>query len=77
MATPARRATVYLDPVIHKALKLKAVETDRSVSELINEAVRQSLMEDAEDLAAFEERVSEPLVSYDEMVLRLKTDGRL
>jgi len=66
-----------LDPVIHKALKLKAVETDRSVSELINEAVRQSLMEDAEDLAAFEERVSEPLVSYEEMVKRLKTDGRL
>ena len=77
MPNPARRATVYLDPVIHKALKLKAVETDRSVSELINEAVRQSLMEDAEDLAAFEERVSEPLVSYEEMVKRLKTDGRL
>ncbi|MDD2604168.1 MAG: CopG family transcriptional regulator [Desulfobacterales bacterium] len=77
MPSPARRATVYLDPVIHKALKLKAVETDRSVSELINEAVRQSLMEDAEDLAAFEERVSEPLVSYEEMVKRLKTDGRL
>lgn len=77
MPISARRATVYLDPVIHKALKLKAVETDRSVSELINEAVRQSLMEDAEDLAAFEERVSEPLVSYEEMVKRLKADGRL
>jgi hypothetical protein len=77
MPISARRATVYLDPVIHKALKLKAVETDRSVSELINEAVRQSLMEDAEDLASFEERVSEPLVSYEEMVKRLKADGRL
>ncbi|MEE4607916.1 MAG: CopG family transcriptional regulator [Desulfobacteraceae bacterium] len=77
MPISARRATVYLDPVIHKALKLKAVETDRSVSELINEAVRESLMEDAEDLAAFEERASEPLVSYEEMVKRLKTDGRL
>ena len=77
MATPAKRATIYLDPIVHKALKLKAVETSRSVSDLVNQAVRESLAEDAEDLAAFEERAKEPLLSYDEMVKRLKKDGRI
>ena len=77
MATPAKRATIYLDPIVHKALKLKALETSRSVSDLVNQAVRQALAEDAEDLAAFEERANEPLLSYDEMVKRLKKDGRI
>ena len=77
MATPAKRATIYLDPVIHKALKLKAVETSRSMSDLVNEAVREALAEDAEDLAAFEEREKEPLLSYDDMLKRLKKDGRI
>ncbi len=77
MTTQAKRATVYLDPELHKALRLKAVETSRSVSELINNAVREALAEDAEDIAAFEERAGEPLISYDEMVKRLKRDGRI
>ena len=77
MATPAKRATIYLDPVVHKALKLKAVETSRSVSDLVNQAVREALAEDAEDLAAFEERATEPVLSYDQMVKRLKKDGRI
>jgi len=77
MATPAKRATVYLDPVLHKALKLKAVETSRSISDLVNSAVREALAEDAEDLAAFDERADEPLLSYDEMIKRLKKDGRI
>jgi hypothetical protein len=77
MATPAKRATIYLDPVVHKALKLKALETSRSVSDLVNQAVREALAEDAEDLAAFQERGNEPLLSYDEMVKRLKKDGRI
>jgi hypothetical protein len=77
MATPAKRATVYLDPVLHKALKLKAVETSRSVSNLVNAAVREALAEDAEDLLAFDERKDEPLIRYDEMVKRLKKDGRI
>jgi hypothetical protein len=77
MATSAKRATIYLDPIVHKALKLKAVETSRSVSDLVNQAVREALAEDAEDLAAFEERANEPLLSYDEMVKRLKKDGRI
>ena len=77
MATPAKRSTIYLDPVLHKALKLKAVETSRSISELVNEAVREALAEDAEDLLAFDERADEPLISYDELVKRLKKDGRI
>lgn len=77
MAVPSKRATIYLDPDLHKALRLKAVETSKSVSELVNEAVREALAEDAEDLAAFEERLAEPLIDYDEMVKRLKRDGRL
>jgi hypothetical protein len=58
-------------------LRLKSVETSRSVSELVNKAVREALSEDAEDLAAFEERADEPLISYDEMIKRLKKDGQI
>jgi hypothetical protein len=77
MATPAKRATVYLDPILHKALKLKAVETSRSISDLVNTAIREALSEDAEDLAAFDERAGEALISYDEMVRKLKKDGHI
>ena len=77
MATQVKRATIYLEPDLHKALRLKAVETSRSVSELVNDAVRGALAEDAEDIAAFEERVREPLISYYEMVKMLKKDGRI
>ena len=77
MAGLTKRSTVYLDPVLHKALRLKALETSRSMSELINEAIRESIAEDAEDLSAFDERVDEPLISYDEMVKRLKKNGRI
>ena len=77
MATETKRATIYFDPDLHKALRLKSVETSRSVSDLVNEAVKEALAEDAEDLIAFDERVDEPLISYDEMVKRLKKDGRI
>jgi plasmid stability protein len=77
MTTQTKRATVYLDPDLHKALRLKAAETSRSISELVNNAVKEALAEDAEDIAAFEERAREPLISYDEMVKRLKRDGRI
>jgi hypothetical protein len=77
MATQTKRATIYFDPNLHKALRLKAVETSRSVSELVNEAVREALSEDAEDLLAFEERADEALISYEKMIKRLKKDGRI
>ncbi len=77
MSTLSKRSTVYLDPELHRALRLKALETSRSMSELINEAIKEALSEDAEDLAAFEKRAHEPVISYDQMVKRLKKDGRI
>jgi hypothetical protein len=77
MATATKRATVYFDPDIHKALKLKAIETSKSISDLVNLAVREALAEDAEDISAYEERANEPLISFSEMVKRLKKDGRI
>lgn len=77
MTTQAKRATIYLDPDLHKALRLKSAETSRSISELVNNAIKEALAEDAEDIAAFEERGREPLISYDEMVKRLKRNGRI
>ena len=77
MTTSAKRATVYFDPHIHKALKLKSIETSKTISELVNAAVKGALAEDAEDIAAFEERANEPLISFSEMLKRLKKDGRI
>lgn len=77
MTTSVKRATVYFDPQIHKALKLKSIETSKTISELVNEAVKGALAEDAEDISVFEERVNEPLVSFSEMLKRLKKDGRI
>jgi len=76
-ATKARRVTVYFDPDLHRALRMKAAETERSLSDLVNEAVREALLEDAEDLAAFYERREEKLLTYEEMVRELKQDGKL
>jgi hypothetical protein len=72
-----RRATVYFEPEIHRALKLKAAAVDRSVSDMVNEAVRLALAEDAEDLAAFEERAKEPDMDFEGFVKSLKRRGRL
>jgi hypothetical protein len=72
-----RRSTIYLEPDVHRALRLKSVETDRSISELVNDAVRVALTEDAEDLAAFAERAAEDSVPYAEFVTRLKREGKL
>lgn len=77
MTTQTKRATIYFDPNLHKALRLKAVETSRSVSELVNEAVREAFSDDANDLLAFEKRADDTLISYEEMVKKLKKDGRI
>ncbi len=77
MATLSKRSTIYLDPTLHHALRLKALETSCSMSKIINEALREALAEDANDLSAFEERADEPLVSYEQMVKRLRRDGRI
>jgi len=75
MTDPNKRTTIYLEPNLHKALRLKAVAISRSVSEIVNNAVRLTLSEDAEDISAFKERGREPLISYEEMLERLKQDG--
>lgn len=77
MSILTKRATVYLDPVLHKALRLKSVETSRSVSDLINDAVRDELAEDADDLATFKARVKEAKVPFEVFVKDLKRDGKI
>ena len=74
---PTTRATIYFDVDLHKALRVKAADTNRSISELVNDAVRASLREDQEDLAAFEDRVAEPTISYEALLKDLKAHGKL
>ncbi len=77
MDVPTRRATVYFDVVLHRALRIKAAETDRSVSELVNEAVRWSLAEDADDLLAAHEREGEPELSFADVVKDMRRRGQV
>lgn len=76
MSSP-RRATIYLDPELHRALRVKAAETDQSISELVNAAVRQTLAEDAEDLAAYRGRVKEPNLDFESVLKDLRRRGKL
>lgn len=76
MAT-IKRATVYFDQEIHQALRIKAAQTDRSISDLVNSAVQASLSEDAEDLAAFAKRATEPNLAFEDVLADLKRRGKL
>ena len=73
----AKRATIYFDADVHQALRLKAATADRSISDLVNEAVRAALAEDAEDLAAFDQRRAERSVSFESFVRGLRQRGRI
>ena len=73
----SKRATVYFDPSLHRALRIKAAETETSVSDLVNEAVRASLSEDASDLEAFEVREAEPDYAFEDVVKELKRRGKI
>ena len=77
MSNLSKRSTVYFDPAIHHALKIKAASADLSVSELVDEAARQLLLEDQEDLKSIADRVSEPVVSYEALLLDLKKHGKI
>jgi hypothetical protein len=77
MKTMQKRTTIYFDAAIHRALRIKSAELDRSVSDLVNEAVRLSLAEDAEDLAAFDERAHEPNLPFEDVVRDLKQRGKI
>ena len=72
-----KRATIYLDSSLHRALRVKAAETDTSVSDLVNDAVRHSLTEDAADLATFEARAREPVLPFEDVLKDLKRRGKL
>ena len=77
MNNELKRSTVYFKPEIHKALRVKAASTNRSISDLVNEAMRQALREDLEDLAAFEERIAEPTISYEALLKNLKAHDKI
>lgn len=72
-----KRATIYFDPDLHRALRLKAAASDHSISELVNEAVRYTLAEDAEDIEASQIRENEPLLSFENVLKDLKKSGKL
>ena len=72
-----KRTTVYFEPDLHKALRLKSAVSERSISEMVNDAVRHSLAEDAEDLAAFDERADEPTVDFEDFIKKMKRSGKL
>lgn len=77
MSEPVKRSTVYFSPDLHRALRIKAADTQRTVSDLVNDAVRMALREDQEDLAAFVERQAEPVMTYEELLRDLKACGKI
>jgi len=77
MKTNTKRTTIYLDPQLHHALRIKAMETENSMSELIEEAIKISLAEDLIDLTAFEERKYEPSLAFENVLKKLKRSGKI
>ncbi|MCC5856150.1 MAG: CopG family transcriptional regulator [Idiomarina sp.] len=77
MASLSKRSTIYFEPSIHQALKLRAASTDSSVSEIVDEAVRLLISDDQQDLAAIAERVEEPEISYEALLNDLKAHGKI
>jgi plasmid stability protein len=75
--TDAVRSTVYLDPQLHQALRMKAALSQRSMSDIVNEALRESLRDDQEDLAAVRARSEETALSYEDFLTQLRADGTL
>jgi hypothetical protein len=75
--TAQKRATVYFDPYLHRALRLKAAATDHSISELVNDAVKAALAEDTSDIEAFEIREKEPDYAFEDVVKDLKRRGKI
>ena len=71
------KATLYLEEPIHKALRMKAAETRQSMSELVNDALKVSLLEDLEDIEAWKERRGDEVISFEGFVSQLKKDGAI
>lgn len=72
-----KRATVYFDEGLHRALKLRSAETSTSVSDMVNEAVKDALAEDLGDLQSFRDRESEPTVGFESFLKEMKRNGKL
>ncbi len=77
MSALTKRSTVYFDPAIHKILKVKALETSQSISDIVNEALLHELADDAADLQVFAERAMEPTISFEALLAELKADGKI
>ena len=77
MLAASKRSTVYFDPDLHRALRIKAAHSQRSLSDIVNDAVRLALREDEDDLSACDARAHEPLLSYEELLRNLKANGKI
>ncbi|MBF0489095.1 MAG: CopG family transcriptional regulator [Candidatus Omnitrophica bacterium] len=77
MATLTKRATIYFDPAVHRLLRVKALETEQSLSDLVNKAVLDEFAEDEFDLSSFAKREKEPTISYEALLKKLKIDGKI
>ncbi len=77
MKTNTKRTTIYLDSDLHRALRIKAAQMERPMSELVEEAIRSSLAEDSIDLAAFDERKDEPSLTFEGVLKKLRKNGKI
>lgn len=77
MSDLSKRATVYFEPELYRAIRLKSINSEQSISEIINESVKQALQEDMEDLLAFKKTEKEPEVSFEDVLKDLKERGKL
>jgi len=77
MSTLSKRSTVYFEPEVHQALKIRAASSHLSISEIVDEAVRTLMSEDQEDLKTFSERVNEPEISYEALLSDLRNHGKI
>ncbi|MEJ7622449.1 MAG: hypothetical protein WKF34_00500 [Pyrinomonadaceae bacterium] len=77
MALQSKRATIYFEPELHNAIRLKSVHSNRSISDIVNESLRIALREDQEDLDSFDKRAKEPVVTYEALLAKLKADGKI
>lgn len=77
MKAHTKRTTVYLDAQLHKALRIKAAQTDNSMSKLVEDAIRISLAEDSVDLAAFNDRKRESSLPFEDVLKKLRKNGKI
>ena len=77
MSETTKRATIYFDPALHQALRIRAAHAQRSMSDLVNDAIRELLREDADDLAAFDTRAAEPTMTYEALLQDLRKRGKI